>query len=285
MKKVLLWIRIIRPGTLAAALSPVIVGLTASAVYSPVRPLIAAVTIFSAVSIQIFANLVNDYYDFLKNLDQPGRTGPKRALAEGLVSEFQMLKGILISAATAVATGLYLVYIGGIPILIIGCSALFFAWFYTATSVSLSYLGIADLFVLIYFGPVSSVGTAYLQTGGFLITAFWPGLICGFISMAILTVNNIRDVECDRAAGKMSPVVRFGVRFGQIEYLALYLFALPCLFQSQSGFFPYSIIAVGFVLFILVCRAKGRDHNKLLVFTGLSNLFFSITYLIDKILL
>jgi len=284
MKKVLLWFRIIRPGTITASLSPVIIGLAAASSHCRIKIAIAVITFVSASSLQILANLINDYYDFRKGLDKAGRLGPKRALAEGEVTENEMVKAILITAGAAIITGLYLVFIGGIPVLLVGCSGLLFAWLYTATSFSLSYLGIADIIVFIYFGPVSACGTAYLQTGHFLMSSLWPGVITGFISMAVLTVNNIRDIESDSRLKKKSPVVRFGIWFGRIEFLMLYLLAIPCLMTAETGILPYAIVPAGVALFIFVLCSKGREFNRLLILTGLSNLLFAVLYVLDRII-
>lgn len=147
----MIWFRIIRPQTLFASLVPVLVGLKVCGVcHWPV----AVATAACALLLQILSNLINDYYDFLRGTDKAGRAGFKRALAEGEVSEKAMRNACFITAALACAVGLYLVIIGGWVILAIGLSALLFAWLYTATSHSLSYLGIADIFVFLYYGVI-----------------------------------------------------------------------------------------------------------------------------------
>lgn len=276
--KFVLWFKIIRPGTLAAAISPVLIGLMVASEVTDLNWIVASVTLLVATTIQIASNLINDYYDYKKGLDKAGRLGPSRALAENLVSVNTMLTAIIIDLAITILCGAYLIYVGGWPILLIGLSAILFAWLYTATSYSLSYLGIADIFVLIYFGPIASVGTSYLQLGDFSIESFWLGLICGFISMGVLTVNNLRDRETDALSGKRSLIVRFGKKFGELEYLLLYLLSIPCLYLSNSHWLAYGIALVGILLYLKLRKTEGRAYNKMLVFTGLSNVVFVLLY-------
>lgn len=282
MKKILLWLRIVRPGTLAAAASPVITGLVVASQYASTNWCIAVVTLLTAFALQIMANLINDYYDFARGLDKAGRAGPKRALSEGEVTEGEMLFAVLVAAFCALSGGLFLVVSGGIPILLIGVFSLFFAWLYTATPFSLSFLGLADLFVFLFFGPVASAGTAYLQTGNFLTDAVLTGAVSGCVSMAVLTVNNLRDRDGDRAAGKKTVVVRFGKLFGEIEYLSLFCLCAGILVFVKGAILSCAVAPAGVVLFFFVRRASGRRYNRLLVFTGLANLLFSALYLIDR---
>ena len=221
---VLLWLRIIRPQTLFASLVPVLVGIysvhfSKCAIAVGSESAVSVVTAVCALGLQILSNLINDYYDFKRGVDKAGRSGFKRALAEGEVTERQMLYAISADLAAVLISGLYLVISGGFVILAIGLSALLFAWLYTATSHSLSYLGIADIFVFLYYGVVASCGTSYLLTHAFVSTAFFAGSVCGLISMCVLMINNLRDVEEDRAAGKRTLPVRFGVRAARLVML------------------------------------------------------------------
>jgi 1,4-dihydroxy-2-naphthoate octaprenyltransferase len=269
---------------LAAGAAPVFVGLIAAAEERTFDWLIALITLVAAIAIQIASNLINDYYDYKKGLDKAGRLGPGRAIAEGEVTPGTMKAAIITDVAVAVLCGIYLTLAGGLPILIIGCLSLLCAWLYTATPYSLSYLGIADLFVLIFFGPIATLGTTYLQIGQFSEKSFWLGLVCGLISMGILTVNNIRDFESDRAACKKSLVVRFGKRFGEWEYLALFLLIIPCLFMAHSSGPAYAVVAMGIALFIRLLKTDGKAYNKMLIRTGQANILFVVLYLIEYII-
>ncbi len=273
MKNVLLWFRIVRPQTLFASLCPVIVALLTMN-ETVVSWTIAWVTIVCALGLQILSNLINDYYDFVRGTDKKGRAGFKRALAEGEVSENQMRRACLVTLAICIISGLYLVANGGWVILAIGVTALLFAWLYTATSHSLSYLGIADIFVFLYYGVIASSGTYFLQTGGFSWEVFFAGAVCGLISMCVLLINNLRDMDDDRLAGKRTLPVRFGKKVGEGLMLVVVLL-MPVMAYLAFGFnLPMLVIVPGLCLFVAVTKAKGVTFNKLLMSAGLINVLY-----------
>lgn len=299
MKKILLWIRICRPQTLFASLVPVLVALLICGVPSGVA---AVVTACCSLTLQILSNLINDYYDFKRGTDKAGRAGFKRALAEGEVSERAMRTACFTAAGGACVLGAYLVWTGGLVVLAIGLSALLFAWLYTATSKSLSYLGIADIFVFLYYGVVASCGTAYIQQcaaeGGVgvlgitsvslpvMVRVFCAGGVSGLISSIVLMVNNLRDMESDRAAGKRTVPVRFGKRFGEMVILVYALFmplyAMIAFGSSDiaNGELPLTycppmlIVIPAISLWHKICRAKGAEYNKCLLLTGMMNVVY-----------
>lgn len=285
MNKILLWFRIIRPQTLFASLIPVLVGIrsvlvsgSAMAVERPV--MIATLTTVCALGLQILSNLINDYYDFVRGSDKAGRSGFKRALAEGEVKSGEMLAAIAAVLAIVVATGFVLVLSGKWVILFIGISAIFFAWLYTATSHSLSYLGIADIFVFLYYGVIASAGTAYLLTHAFVPMSFWAGGVCGLISMCVLMINNLRDIDDDREAGKRTLPVRFGKRAAEMIMLVEILL-MPVSAYLAFGFSPSMLIIIPAVaLYVAVCRAEGPVYNKCLLATGLMNVLYFILCLL-----
>lgn len=273
MKNVLLWFRIVRPQTLFASLCPVIVALLTMN-ETVVSWTVAWVTIVCALGLQILSNLINDYYDFVRGTDKKGRAGFKRALAEGEVSENQMRRACLVTLAICIISGLYLVANGGWVILAIGVTALLFAWLYTATSHSLSYLGIADIFVFLYYGVIASSGTYFLQTGGFSWEVFFAGAVCGLISMCVLLINNLRDMDDDRLAGKRTLPVRFGKKAGEGLMLVVVLL-MPVMAYLAFGFnLPMLVIVPGLCLFVAVTKAKGITFNKLLMSAGLINVLY-----------
>ena len=272
MKNIILWFKIIRPHTLFASFCPVLVGLMAEGVSSWD---VAAVTLLCALSLQILSNLINDYYDFRRGSDKAGRVGPSRALAEGKVTEAQMLRALLITLAFCIVSGFFLVLRGGWPILLIGVASLLFAWLYTATRFALSYLGIADVFVFLFYGVVASAGTAYLQMHGFSWTAFHAGAVCGLISMCLLIINNLRDIEDDRAAGKRTFPVRFGKRAGEIGMLVVVLM-MPLFVWLAFGFdWPMLVVLPALALFVAVLRAQGSQYNRLMLGAGFVNLVYT----------
>ena len=273
MKNVLLWFRIVRPQTLFASLCPVVVALLTMG--EPVGSwTVAWMTIVCALGLQVLSNLINDFYDFVRGTDKKGRAGFKRALAEGEVSEKQMRRACLLTLAICIITGLYLVLTGGWVILAIGVTALLFAWLYTATSHSLSYLGIADIFVFLYYGVIASSGTYYLQTGGFSWEVFCAGAVCGLISMCVLLINNLRDMDDDRRVGKRTLPVRFGKKAGEGLMLAVVLL-MPVMAYLAFGLnLPMLVLVPGLCLFAAVTKAKGATFNKLLMCAGLINVLY-----------
>ncbi len=272
MKNIILWFKIIRPHTLFASFCPVLVGLMAEGVSSWG---VAAVTLLCALSLQILSNLINDYYDFRRGSDKAGRVGPSRALAEGKVTEAQMLRALLITLAFCIVSGFFLVLRGGWPILLIGVASLLFAWLYTATRFALSYLGIADVFVFLFYGVVASAGTAYLQMRGFSWTAFHAGAVCGLISMCLLIINNLRDIDDDRAAGKRTFPVRFGKRAGEIGMLVVVLL-MPIFAWLAFGLdWPMLVVFPALALFVAVLRAEGSQYNRLMLGAGFVNLVYT----------
>jgi 1,4-dihydroxy-2-naphthoate octaprenyltransferase len=286
MKSVLLWLRIVRPQTLPASLCPVVVGLACSP--APLHEGVAWVTVFCALGLQILSNLINDYYDFLRGTDRKARVGFRRALAEGEVTGRQMRIAILVCLALTVALGMVLVLCGGWRILLIGLTALLFAWLYTATSRSLSYLGIADIFVWLYYGVVASVGTTWLQVAmttspvtsyEAYMPSFWAGSVCGLISMLVLMINNIRDIDSDREAGKRTLPVRLGKRAAEGLMFLIILGALACAY-IQFGFSPVLFTALPLTaLWIAVLRARGKTYNLCLLGAGICNICYTILVL------
>lgn len=273
MKSFLLWFRIVRPQTLFASLCPVVVALLAMT--EPVKSwTVAWVTIVCALGLQILSNLINDYYDFVRGTDKKGRAGFKRALAEGEVTQQQMRVACLLTLALCVVTGLCLVVTGGWVILAIGATALLFAWLYTATSYSLSYLGIADIFVFLYYGVIAATGTAYLQTGQFSLRVFYAGAVCGLISMCVLLINNLRDIDDDKRVGKLTLPVRFGKGAGLTLMLLVVLLMPVMAYMAFGRTLPMLVVVPALLLFGGVTKAEGTTFNKLLMGAGLINVFY-----------
>lgn len=246
LKKIKIWIEAARPKTLWASVAPVIIG-TAMA-YSDGKwdPLVAILTLLSAVMIQIGTNFANDYYDHFKGADTPDRIGPVRATGSGLVKPATMKIAFFLAFGLSVLFGLYLISIGGWPIIIIGTLSILFGILYTGGPFPLGYKGLGELFVLIFFGPVAVGGTYYLQTLEINLTVILAGLSPGLISTALLTVNNLRDIHTDEKAGKRTLAVRFGPIFARTEYFVSILIAclMPLVLLIVDPGHPYSLAAI-----------------------------------------
>lgn len=281
MQKIKLWFGICRPRTLFASICPVLMGFIA--VGGMPRPVVAAVTLLCGVSLQVLSNLINDYYDFRRGSDKAGRVGPSRALAEGLVAEVQMRRACLIALGLSVAEGIYLVLTGGWAILAIGVLSIFFAWIYTATPHSLSYLGIADIVCFLFYGPVATVGTAWLQTGRFSLTALLLGCVCGCVAVCVLATNNIRDIEDDRAVGKRTFPVRFGKNAARVGVALMLVgaeaFALLALKGSPSVWLMLVPFGVSVFLYVRLLKAQGAQYNLCLFRFGLLNVCYVLAAL------
>ncbi len=213
-----LWLMAARPKTLWAAVAPVLLGtafaVEAAAFHAPS----AFCALLAALLIQVGTNYSNDYHDFAKGADTVDRKGPTRVTQAGLVRPEAVRRAAFIAFALAFAAGVYLIVRGGWPVLLIGLASILFGVLYTAGRYSLAYLGLADLFVLIFFGPVAVAGTYYVQALDVSLLVLLAGLGPGFLATAILLVNNIRDVDEDRVAGKKTLIVRWGRRTGVALY-------------------------------------------------------------------
>ncbi|MFL5708659.1 MAG: 1,4-dihydroxy-2-naphthoate polyprenyltransferase [Chloroflexota bacterium] len=221
-----IWLLAIRPATLPAALSGVVVGLGAAlSVGTPFRVDTAVGCLAVALLLQVTANLSNDLSDFRKGADTPDRTGPLRVAAAGFVTPRQLEVAIAIVIGLAGVVGLWLATVGGPVLLIIGILAVIASLAYTGGPWAYGYRGLGEVFVFLFFGFVAVVGTAYLQAGR-VDAVFWVAAVpIGALTTAILVVNNLRDIPTDALAGKRTLAVMLGVRRTRLEYAALLLVA------------------------------------------------------------
>lgn len=213
-----LWVHAARPKTLWAAFAPVLMGTAMAAADGHAHALSAVLTLLTAFLIQIGTNFANDVGDFHKGADAQDRQGPLRLTQAGLVSPRGMAVATALVFLAAFACCLYLVARGGWPMLVIGILGILSGVLYTAGPWPLAYVGLGDLFVLIFFGPVAVAGAYYVQALVWSPATVLAGLAPGLLSVAILVVNNLRDCDGDGRAGKRTLVVRFGRHFGRLEY-------------------------------------------------------------------
>jgi 1,4-dihydroxy-2-naphthoate octaprenyltransferase len=219
-----IWLLAIRPATLPAAMSGVVVGLGAAvAVGAPFRLDRAVGCLAVALLLQITANLANDLSDFRKGADMPERTGPIRVAAAGLVTERQLEVAIVVTIALAAVVGLWLTVVGGPILLALGALAIVAALAYTGGPWPYGYRGLGEVFVFVFFGLVAVAGTAYLQAGRMEPLFVAAAIPVGALTTAILVVNNLRDIATDTIAGKRTLAVILGPRATTVEY-ALLLF-------------------------------------------------------------
>lgn len=275
------WARAIRPKTLWAAVTPVVVGSACAMSVSGFRPGPALAALGVGVFIQIGTNLSNDVLDFDRGADTERRVGPARAVQSGLLSREQVWVGAWIAFGLCMVCGLYLAAVAGWPVLILGAVSIASGLLYTAGPWALAYLGLGDLFVFLFFGLAAVVGTAYVQALEAPAVAWWAGTAVGALATAILVVNNLRDRETDAAAGKRTLAVRFGARFARLEFAALLLVghaaALPLVFSL--GPWPLlSWLALPFAVAVQrsVWRGEGAALNPALAATARLLLLFGV---------
>ena len=226
------WILAARPKTLAAAVVPVVVGSAVALDLGAFSPVPALAALGVALWVQIGTNFANDYFDFVHGADSADRVGPTRAVASGLLTPSAMRAGTAVAFGLATLCGLYLVVHSGWPVVAIGVAAVAAGVGYTAGGRwSIGYLGLGDVFVFVFFGPVAVTGTAYVQALRWPAEALWASVPVGCLAVAILVVNNYRDAPTDRESGKRTLAVRFGRGFARGEYVALLAaaYAVPLL--------------------------------------------------------
>lgn len=212
------WLLAARPKTLPASIAPVLVGTALATRVGEIDLLVFAATLVTAVLLQIGANYANDVFDFLKGADK-ARIGPTRVTQSGLLTPRQMLTGTAAIFITATLLGVYLVYVGGLPIVVIGVCAIIAALAYTAGPFPLAYHGLGDLFAFLFFGIVAVVGTSLLQTGRIEVLTVLGSLPTALLVTNIIVVNNLRDIDTDREANKRTLAVLIGDRRTRIEYV------------------------------------------------------------------
>ena len=221
------WLTAIRPATLSAAVAPVLVG-TAAAADERFHPLVFVATLGASLLIQIGTNLANDLFDFERGADTSERLGPPRVTQSGLIAPEQVRLATYLAFGAAAAVGLYLAFVGGWPILLIGALSIAAGLAYTGGPWPLGYHGLSDLMVFLFFGLAAVIGTYYLQAETVEAVALVAALPVGLLVTAILVANNLRDIETDRRAGKRTLAVRIGQRATRIEYALLVLGPYAC---------------------------------------------------------
>ncbi|MFV0415618.1 MAG: 1,4-dihydroxy-2-naphthoate polyprenyltransferase, partial [Chthoniobacterales bacterium] len=227
------WLHAIRPRTLFAAVNPVVLG-SAVAIHREVfSPLPALLALLCALLIQIGTNFANDYWDWKKGADRTNRKGPPRITSLGWVHPGTMLGAVIATFALAALLGVWLVWHAGWPILIIGILSILCGILYTAGPFALAYLGLGEIFVILFFGPVACAGTFYVQAFALDTSCILLGFAIGSYSTALLAVNNLRDIHDDIASKKITLAARFGESFARYEFL--FFLILPALLTPVAA--------------------------------------------------
>lgn len=291
IKPILPWLIASRPKTLPAALAPVLTGSALAYYHHHFNFNIFIFICIAALFIQIGTNFSNDLHDYLKGTDTDQRLGPLRATQAGLLTPSQMKLGTALAFFVALLAGIYLVFIGGWIIVIIGLTSFAAGIAYTAGPYPLGYHGWGDVFVFLYFGIIAVCGTFYLYTGGINSASILTGSAMGGLSTAILIVNNLRDADTDIHTGKKTLAVRFGKNFVRAEYVFCIMipFVVSALLYTNLGF-PLSIfltwfsLPMGINLIGSVYRDTGTDLNMTLGKTAGFLLIYSLLFVLGLIL-
>jgi len=275
------WLTAIRPATLSAAVAPVLVGTAAAWREGSFHPLVFAVTLGAALLIQIGTNLANDLFDFQHGADTSERMGPTRVTQTGLITPQQIRTATILSFGAAALCGLYLVAVGGWPIVTIGVLSIGAGVAYTGGPWPRGYHGLGDPLVFVLFGLVAVMGTYYLQTHTLSLSVFLAAVPVGFLVTAILVVNNLRDIDTDRRARKITLAVRIGDRATRLQYAALIggAYATSTLLMGSdlvtAAWLPWLTFPIGFGLIRTVqSRTTGRALNPVLKRTSILHLLF-----------
>jgi 1,4-dihydroxy-2-naphthoate polyprenyltransferase len=281
------WILAARPKTLPAAAAPVILATALAFSDGRFKAIPAILALGFALLIQIATNFANDYFDFVKGADTPDRQGPARAVASGMVSPRAMLKVTIAAFAVAFAEGLFLLPYGGWPLVIVGILSVVCGLAYTGGPFPLAYNGLADIFVLVFFGGVAVTVTYFVQAGFITTECVLVSLAPGALAVNILAVNNYRDHDTDKAACKRTLVVRFGRKAGAAEYLCMLILAhvVPVILwlKGRGALVLATLICLPFGLMLLRILVKSRTRDEFdkalggtAMFLLLFSLFFSV---------
>jgi 1,4-dihydroxy-2-naphthoate polyprenyltransferase len=279
-----IWFMAARPRTLPAAVAPVLVGTALAATEGTFRPLTFVAAMLGSVFIQVGTNLSNDYSDARRGADTEDRLGPVRVTAGGLVPPRQVLVATYVAFGLAVVAGAYLIATAGWELLLVGAASILAGVLYTGGPRPYGYEGLGEVFVFLFFGVVAVTGSYFAQTEQLTWEAFVLAVPVGLLAAAILVVNNVRDLETDRRAGKRTLAVRLGRArarglYAAMLYAAFACALLPWLLGSDelSAWLALALLALPLavpVVRIVRNRTDGPSLNGALARTGMLQLVF-----------
>ncbi|MBD0282179.1 MAG: 1,4-dihydroxy-2-naphthoate polyprenyltransferase [Thermoleophilaceae bacterium] len=277
-----LWLLAARPRTLPAAVAPVLVGAALAGSEDVFRPLPFVAALVGSVFIQIGTNLSNDYSDARRGADAEDRLGPVRVTAGGLMPPKRVLVGTYVAFGIAVAAGLYLAAAAGWQLLVVGVASILAGVLYTGGPRPYGYEGLGELFVFLFFGIVAVAGSYFVQTEELRWEAFALAVPVGLLAAAILVVNNIRDIDTDRRAGKRTLAVKLGRERARRLFAAMIVlsFAVPPLLAAVLS--PWLLLALAALplapplIRTVSSRTDGTALNGALAATGRLLALFSL---------
>jgi len=280
-----IWLEASRPRTLLLAFASIFIGLSLSSFYGSFRPVVAILTLLTAILLQILSNLANDYGDFKHGADSDDRQGPKRSVQKGTITVISGISLILLAlGGKLLLWSLVFVAIGGL--------AIWAAIGYTASNNPYGYVGLGDPMVLIFFGYVAVLGTYFLQTQTLSPNLVLPATSIGLLAVGVLNINNIRDIDSDIAAGKYSIAARLGQRNARFYHWLLLANALATslLFAVQNWQSNWQFLFVLATPLLILNginiwrRKEPKTIDPLLKQMSISTLVFSILFSIGHLL-
>jgi 1,4-dihydroxy-2-naphthoate octaprenyltransferase len=277
-----IWLMAARIRTLPAAIAPVLVGTALAGFAHVFHPLRFIAALIGAIFIQVGTNLSNDYSDARRGADTEERLGPVRVTAGGLVPPRQVLRATYVSFGVAVLAGIYLIAVAGWALLLVGAASILAGVLYTGGPRPYGYEGLGEVFVFLFFGIVAVVGSYFVQIKHLHWEAFALAVPVGLLAAAILVVNNFRDIDTDRRAGKRTLAVRLGrdrtrVLYATIVYAAYLLAPITWLFGPLMAWvlLPWLTLPLAApVVRIVRNRIDGPTLNQALAQTGMLQLAF-----------
>ena len=273
-----IWVMAARPRTLPAAIAPVLVGTAAAVEWAGKLPRVGAflAALIGSIFIQIGTNLANDYSDAKRGADTADRLGPVRVTSAGLVTPRRVLNATWIAFGVAVVCGIYLAAVAGIVILLIGAISIAAGVLYTGGPRPYGYAGLGEVFVFLFFGLVAVNGSYYVQLDRLDTLPLGLSIAVGFLATAILVVNNVRDIETDRRAGKNTSAVRMGranaVNLYRLLVAGAFVLLPVSIWAGESKWWPLlGLLAIPLAIKpvrVLETRTDGPALNKCLAATG-----------------
>jgi 1,4-dihydroxy-2-naphthoate octaprenyltransferase len=281
-----IWLMAARPRTLPASVAPVLVGTALAATEGTFRPLTFVAATLGAVFIQVGTNLSNDYSDARRGADTEDRLGPVRVTAGGLVPPRQVLVATYVAFGLAVLAGAYLIATAGWELLLVGAASILAGVLYTGGPRPYGYEGLGEVFVFLFFGVVAVTGSYFAQVERLTWEAFVLAVPVGLMASAILVVNNVRDLETDRRAGKRTLAVRLGRTRARVLFAAMVLGAFACApvpwlagSDELSAWLLLPLAALPLAIPVVRTvrtRTDGPSLNRALARTGMLQLVFCV---------
>lgn len=302
MSKINAWLHASRLRTLPLAFSSIITGSVLAYKQFPQNfsTTVFVLCLITTLLLQVLSNLANDYGDSQKGTDNEDRIGPKRAIQAGLLSFKEMKAGIIVCALLALVAGIWLVVeatkgmnLGyGIFFILLGIAAIAAAIKYTVGKNAYGYLGLGDMFVILFFGWIGVVGSYFLQAKNYAGIILLPATTIGFLAATVLHLNNMRDSDSDALAGKTTVAVRLGLEKSKLYFYWLNLIAFFCwltfFLRMKYELWQFSISALPFLILAFTCvkvfkTQEPKELDVLLKVNALST--FLLSLLLSAILL